>query len=61
MIISLNPLETQFSIIIRYATQCLTFAVLALTALQSNFIYYLNQRYAEPSDLEEYMCVNNLS
>jgi len=38
-----------------------TCAVLALTSIQSNFIYYLNQRYAEPSYVEEYMRVNNLS
>ena len=38
-----------------------TYAVLALTPIQPNFIYSLNQRYAEPSDVEEYLCVNNLS
>jgi len=38
-----------------------TYAVLALTPIQSNFIYSLNQRYAEPSDVEEYMRINNLS
>jgi len=38
-----------------------TYAVLALIPIQSNFIYSLNQRYAEPSDVEEYMRVNNLS
>ena len=59
MTISFNLLETQFLIIIRYAS--LVDAVLALTALQSNFIYSLNQRYAEPSDLEVYMRLNNLS
>jgi len=59
MTISFNLLVTQFLIIIRYAS--LIDAVLALIAPQSNFIYYLNQRYTEPSDLEEYMCVNNLS
>ena len=45
----------------KVCTQCLTFAVLALTGLQLKFIYYLNQRYAEPPDLEEYMRVSNLS
>jgi len=38
-----------------------TYSVLALTPIQSNIIYYLNQRYAEPSDVEEYMRLNNLS
>jgi len=38
-----------------------TYAVLALTSIQSKLIYSLNQRYAEPSDVEEYMRVNNLS
>ena len=38
-----------------------TYAVLALTPIQSNFIYSLNQRYAKPSDVEEYMRLNNLS
>jgi len=36
-------------------------AVLALTLIQSNSIYSLNQRYAEPSDVEEYLHMNNLS
>jgi len=38
-----------------------TYAVLALIHIQSNIIYSLNQRYADPSDVEEYMRVNNLS
>ena len=38
-----------------------TYAVLALIPNQPNIIYSLNQRYAEPSDVEEYMRVNNLS
>ena len=59
MIISFNPLETQFSIIIRYAP-CLVYEVLLLTAFQSNSIYSLNQRYTEPSDVEEYMRINHL-
>jgi len=45
----------------KVCTSCLIYAVLTLIPIQSNFIYYLNQRYAEPSDLEEYMRVNNLS
>jgi len=42
-------------------TPCLIYAVLTLIPIQPYFIYYLNQRYAEPSDLEEYIRVNNLS
>ena len=38
-----------------------TYAILALIPIQSNIIYSLNQRYAEPSDVEEYLRVNNLS
>jgi len=38
-----------------------TYAVFALIPIQSNLIYSLNQRYAKPSDVEEYMRVNNLS
>ena len=37
------------------------YTVLALISMQSNIIYSLNQRYAKPSDVEEYMRVNNLS
>jgi len=37
------------------------YAVLALIYMQPNINYSLNQRYAEPSDVEEYMRVNNLS
>jgi len=55
MIISFNLLEMQFLIIIRYVP------LLTLIPIQPYFIYYLNQRYAEPSDLEEYIRVNNLS
>ena len=42
-------------------TPCLIYAMLTLIPNQSYFIYYPKQRYAEPSDLEEYMRVNNLS
>jgi len=42
-------------------THHLIYKVLALRPNQLYFIYYLNQRYAEPSNLEEYMRVNNLS
>ena len=38
-----------------------TYAVLVLIPNQPNIFYSLNQRYAEPSDVEEYMRVNNLS
>ena len=38
-----------------------TYAVLVLIPNQPNIIYSLNQRYAEPSDVEEYMRVNILS
>jgi len=38
-----------------------TYAILALTPIQSNLIYSLNQRYAKPSDVEEYVRLNNLS
>jgi len=38
-----------------------TYAVFALIPIQSNLIYSLNQRYAKPSDVEEYMRLNNLS
>jgi len=38
-----------------------TYAVLALTPIKLNIIYSLNQRYADPSDVEEYMRINNLS
>jgi len=37
------------------------YAVLALIPNQPNIIYSPNQRYAKPSDLEEYMRLNNLS
>ena len=37
------------------------YAVLALIPNQPNIIYSLNQRYADPSDVEEYMHLNNLS
>jgi len=37
------------------------YAVLALISMQPNIIYSLNQRYAEPSDVEEYIRLNNLS
>jgi len=37
------------------------YTVLALISMQSNIIYSLNQRYADPSDVEEYMRLNNLS
>jgi len=29
--------------------------MLTLTSIQPNSIYFLNQRYAEPSDVEAYM------
>jgi len=45
----------------KVCTLYLVYAVLTLIPIQSNFIYYLNQRYAEPSDVEEYMRLNNLS
>ena len=32
-----------------------------LKPIQPNFIYSLNQRYAKPSDLREYMSLNRLS
>jgi len=38
-----------------------TYAVLALIHIQSHIIYSLNQRYADPSDVQEYMRLNNLS
>jgi len=38
-----------------------TYAVIALIPNQSNIIHSLNQRYAKPSDVEEYMRLNNLS
>jgi len=38
-----------------------TYAVLVLIPNQPNIIYSLNQRYAEPSDVEEYLHINNLS
>jgi len=37
------------------------YTVLALISMQSNIIYSLNQRYAKPSDVEEYMRLNKLS
>jgi len=37
------------------------YTVLALISMQSNIIYSLNQRYADPSDVEEYMRLNELS
>jgi len=45
----------------KVCTPCLIFAVLALTALQSNTVFSLNQRYAEASDVEAYMRLNDLS
>ena len=47
--------------VLDYYKVCLIYAVLTLIPTQSNFIYCLNQRYAEPSDVEEYMRINNLS
>jgi len=38
-----------------------TYTVLALISMQPNIMYSLNQRYAEPSNVEEYMRLNNLS
>ena len=54
---------TQAAVLDYYKVRTLypTYAVLALTPIQSKLIYSLNQRYAEPSDVEEYMRVNNLS
>jgi len=57
---SFNPLETQFSIITRYVPAYLLPA-LARKPIQPNFIYSLIQRYADPSDVREYMRLNNLS
>jgi len=37
------------------------YTVLALISIQSNIIYSLNQRYAEPSNVEQYMRLNKLS
>jgi len=37
------------------------YTVLVLISMQPNIIYSLNQRYAESSNVEEYMRVNNLS
>ena len=37
------------------------YTVLALISMRSNIIYSLNQRYAEPSNVEEYMRLNKLS
>jgi len=45
----------------KVCTQYPTYAVLVLIPNQPNIVYSLNQRYAEPSDVEEYMRVNNLS
>jgi len=42
-------------------TLWLAHAVLTLTPIQSTFIYYLYQRYAEASEVEVYMRLNNLS
>jgi len=40
-------------------TLCLTYEVLAITLIQSNSMH--KQCYAEPSDIEEYIHINNLS
>jgi len=42
-------------------TPCLTYAVLMLIHIRSKKFHYLNQRYAEPSNVEVYMRLNNLS
>jgi len=57
---SFNPLETQFSIITRCMSEYLIPA-LARKLIQPNITYSLNQRYAEPSEVREYMRLNSLS
>ena len=59
MIISFNQLEMQFSIITKCVPQQHIYSVLALTPIHLNPLCY--QRYAEPSDLIQYICIDNLS
>jgi len=42
-------------------TPYLEYAMLALISIQSNLIYSMTQHHAEPSDVEEYMHLNNLT
>ena len=54
-----NLLEMQFSVITRYVPQYLLPQCFA-KPIELNSVYSLNQRYAKPSDVEEYMRRNNL-